>query len=65
LGDEAVPGIVAAYAQLPVDARRAVNAFLEERRDALRADPSVRGWPAWNLTRARARAALEGWTPTS
>ena len=32
---------------------------------ALRADPSVQGWPAWNLTRARARAALEGWTPSS
>jgi hypothetical protein len=65
LGDEAVPGIVAAYPQLPVDARRAVNAFLEERRAALRADTSVQGWPAWNVTRARARAALEGWTPTS
>ena len=65
LGDEAVPGIVAAYPQLPVDARRAVNAFLLERRAALRADPSVQGWPAWNLTRARARAALEGWTPSN
>ena len=65
LGDEAVPGIVAAYPQLPVDARRAVNAFLEERRSALQADPSIQGWPAWNLTRARARAALEGWTPVS
>ena len=65
LGDEAVPGIVAAYPQLPVDARRAVDAFLEERRAALRADPSVQGWPAWNLTRARARAALERWAPTS
>jgi hypothetical protein len=65
LGDEAVPGIVEAYPQLPPDARRAVDAFLEERRVALRADPSVQGWPAWNLTRARARAALEGWTPSS
>jgi hypothetical protein len=65
LGDEAVPGIVGAYPQLPIDARRAVNAFLEGRRAALQADPSVQGWPAWNLTRARARAALEGWTPSS
>ena len=65
LGDEAVPGIVAAYPQLPIEARRAVNAFLEGRRAALQADPSVQGWPAWNLTRARARAALEGWTPSS
>ena len=65
LGDEAVPGIVAAYPQLPVEARRAVDAFLEERRAALQADPSLQGWPAWNLTRARARAALEGWTPTN
>ena len=65
LGDEAVPGIVGAYAQLPIDARRAVDAFLEGRRDALQADPSVQGWPAWNVTRARARAALEGWTPSS
>ena len=65
LGDEAVPAIVAAYPQLPIDARRAVNTFLEGRRAALHADPAVQGWPAWNLTRARARAALDGWTPVS
>ena len=64
LGDEAVPGIVAAYRQLPADARLAVDPFLRERRAALQADPSVQGWPAWNLTRARARAALEGWAPS-
>ena len=65
LGDEAVPGIVAAYPQLPIDARRAVNAVPRRAPRGAQADPSVQGWPAWNLTRARARAALEGWTPAS
>jgi hypothetical protein len=64
LGDEAVPSLVAAYPRLPTAARRATNAFLDERRSVLQADPTLQGWPAWNLTRLRARDALEGWTPS-
>ena len=26
-------------------------------------EPQLQGWPAWNLTRERARAALVGWVP--
>ncbi|HEY3335759.1 MAG TPA: DUF4173 domain-containing protein [Candidatus Limnocylindrales bacterium] len=63
LGDEAVPAVVAAYPSLPTDARRALEAFLVARRTALAAESGLHGWPAWNLTRERARAALAGWEP--
>ena len=33
------------------------------RRIALATEPQLQGWPAWNLTRERARAALAGWVP--
>ncbi|HET7827975.1 MAG TPA: DUF4173 domain-containing protein [Candidatus Limnocylindrales bacterium] len=62
LGDEAVPALVAAYPALAADTRTATDAFLEERRTALQADPTLQGWPAWNLTRLRARDALAGWS---
>ena len=63
LGDEAVPALVAAYPQLPATTRPDADAFLLERRTALQADPSLQGWPAWNLTRLRARDALARWDP--
>jgi hypothetical protein len=63
LGDEAVAGVVAVYGQLPAAAQPDVDRFLDARRRALESVPAYRGWPAWNLTRARALAALERWTP--
>ncbi len=63
LGDEAVPAVVAAYGALPAAARAELDGFLSARRTALATEPALRGWPAWNLTRERARAALAGWAP--
>ena len=72
LGDEAVPGIVAAYPQLPVDARRAVDPFLDERRTALQADPvraglaglerHPRAGPAPRSRAGRRRAEALAWS---
>jgi hypothetical protein len=62
LGDDAVPAMVAAYRSLGAADRDALAAVLEERRYAL-GDESIRGWPAWNLARTRAREALAGWEP--
>lgn len=59
LGDDAVPAMVAALPRLPDDDARAVRAHLETRRRALASDPAVAGWPAWNLSREQARAALD------
>ena len=55
LGDDAIPAMVAALPELSEPDRRAVRAHLEERRQ-LATDPSLAGWPAWNLARAQARA---------
>ncbi len=63
LGDEAMPAVVAAYPGLPVEARASLDDFLVQRRIALATEPQLQGWPAWNLTRERARAALAGWVP--
>ncbi len=62
LGDEAVPAVVAALERLP-DAgdRAALDAFLRRRATVLREDPSLAGWPSWNLARERAREALGAW----
>ncbi|HEX5827241.1 MAG TPA: DUF4173 domain-containing protein [Candidatus Limnocylindrales bacterium] len=65
LGFEAVPAVVAAYPALPADARAAVDPFLHDRAWVLESDPSVQGWPSWNLARERARAALAGWPDPS
>lgn len=59
LGDDAVPAMVAALPGLAGPDRRAVRAHLEERRRELATDPRLTGWPAWNLAREQARAALE------
>jgi hypothetical protein len=61
LGFEAVPAVVAAYPALPADARAAVDPFLHDRAWVLESDPSVQGWPSWNVVRERARAALAEW----
>jgi hypothetical protein len=61
LGDEAVGPVVAAWARLGTPDRDALAPALGRRRDQLATDPTLQGWPAWNLTRERARSALEGW----
>lgn len=62
LGDEAVPAVVAAIERLPAPTDRAWLArFLEGRAADLRERPELTGWPAWNLSRERARQALAGW----
>jgi len=61
LGDEAVEPIVDAWPQLPAADRAALAPVLARRRDELTSDPAVQGWPSWNLTRERARDALERW----
>jgi hypothetical protein len=59
LGDEAVPAVAGAIARLPDPADRAwLERFLDGRAASLREDPSLLGWPAWNVARERARAAL-------
>ncbi|MEO5963961.1 MAG: DUF4173 domain-containing protein [Candidatus Limnocylindrales bacterium] len=65
LGDEAVPAVVTAWPGLDAPDRVAVARFLEDRRLVLSTDPAVQGWPAWNLTRVRARDALATWTPAT
>jgi hypothetical protein len=60
LGDGAIPVVVDALPRLASAERLALLAVLEAEYDRLRADESVRGWPAWNVDRERARAALEG-----
>jgi hypothetical protein len=60
LSDDAVPEAVAALPSIdPVD-RAAMREALRRRWLAMRFDPSVAGWPAWNLGRDRARTALDG-----
>jgi hypothetical protein len=61
LGDEAVVPVVDAWDQLGQADRDALDPVLAWREEQLRTDPSLQGWPAWNLTRERARAALRGW----
>lgn len=61
LGDEAVPPIVAAFDRLPVADRLRLTPFLTWRAAELRTSPELQGWPAWNLSRERARQALAAW----
>ncbi|HYO43943.1 MAG TPA: DUF4173 domain-containing protein [Candidatus Limnocylindrales bacterium] len=61
LGDEAVVPVVAAWDRLGEADREALGPALDWRREQLATDPTLQGWPAWNLTRERARGALEGW----
>jgi hypothetical protein len=61
LGDEAVVPVVDAWDRLGPEDREALAPALAWREEQLRTDPSLQGWPAWNVTRERARAALRGW----
>jgi hypothetical protein len=63
--DDAVPDLVAAYPRLDAESRQLLSFGLQTRQEALAGDPTTRGWPAWNLSRERARAALQGWLPPS
>ena len=58
LGDDAVPAMVAALPGLSGTDRLAVRLHLDRRRRELATDPAFAGWPAWNLAREQARAAL-------
>ena len=64
LGDEAVVPVVAAWTRLGAADRDALAPALEWRQDELATAPELQGWPAWNLTRERARAALVAWEAT-
>ena len=61
LGDEAIPAVVASFDRLPPAERAGLGAFLARRNRQLANDPSLQGWPSLNLTRERARAALDAW----
>jgi hypothetical protein len=61
LGDEAVAPVVDAWGRLGQADRDALAPALAWRQEQLRTDPSLQGWPSWNLTRERARAALQAW----
>ena len=63
LGDEAVPSVVAAWDRLRPGDRDELGSFLTARHIALTTDPGYQGWPAWNLARERALAALDAWDP--
>jgi hypothetical protein len=61
LGDEAIPAVVGAYDGLPPGDRLRLDPFLVARAAALATDPSLQGWPSFNLARERARVALASW----
>ena len=61
LGDEAIPAVVASYDRLPASDRLRLDPFLVERAAELTTDPSLQGWPSFNVARERARAALAAW----
>ena len=61
LGDEVIPAVVASYDRLPAADRLGLDGFLRRRAADLRADPTLQGWPSFNVTRERARAALAAW----
>jgi hypothetical protein len=58
LGVDAIPAIVAVLPRLPADDRAWLEPLLAQRRFELTGDPRYRAWPAWNLSRERAREAL-------
>ena len=59
LGEDAVPDLVAALAVLAPPERQTLLVQLQARRDELASDPTSAAPLSWNLSRARARAALE------
>jgi len=62
LGDEAVPAVVDAIDRLPDPTDRVrLSRFLRGREADLSTNPELLGWPAWNVSRERARQALAVW----
>ncbi len=61
LGDEAVIPIVDAWTQLGDADRASLEPVLQVRKRRLAHENQYQGWPAWNLTRERARGALQSW----
>ncbi len=61
LGDEAVVPIVDAWTRLGDADRAALEPVLRVRSGRLAHETGYQGWPAWNLTRERARGALQAW----
>ncbi|MFN2484862.1 MAG: DUF4153 domain-containing protein [Candidatus Limnocylindria bacterium] len=59
LGDDAIPIVADALPRLDPEDRDALAWSLATRLARLDADEGSRTWPAWNLSRERARAALE------
>lgn len=62
LGDDAIPEIAAAWPRLDAASREALRPALEASAERLISDTSTTAWPAWNLGRERARAALDALT---
>jgi hypothetical protein len=60
LGDEAVPLLVAAVPQLPVELRTQVEFALRDQADYLRYRAKDEGWQSFNLARSRALQSLAG-----
>jgi hypothetical protein len=58
LGAGSIPPIVEALPHLPQADRDALLPVLALENERLAGDPSFSGWPAWNLAREQARAAL-------
>ncbi|HKB28051.1 MAG TPA: DUF4173 domain-containing protein [Candidatus Limnocylindrales bacterium] len=59
LGDDAVPLVIDALPRLDPASQVALRPALEARRTELRQDAGGAAWQAWNLSRERARVALE------
>lgn len=59
LGDDAVPLLIDALPRLDPASRATLSLALGERRVELASDQASGVWPAWNLSRKRARTALE------
>jgi hypothetical protein len=61
LGDEAMPVALAALPSLSPYDRAGVEEMLAQRRESLGWELAGSGWPSWNLSRERAREALDRW----
>lgn len=59
LGDDRIPDLVRALPALPEPDAGDLRSELRLRLEELRTDPTLTAWPAWNLGREAARAALE------
>ena len=59
LGDDAVPDLIRALPALGADDAEYLSMELGDRLGALRNDPGLSTWQAWNAGREAARDALE------